>query len=147
MSPFPSLAHVALTVRSLDVSVPWYTQLFDDQPVLDEDTGPFRHVVWMVGGTLVGLHEFPDTDVTTRFSERRAGLDHVAFGVADRSDLERWEKRLDQLGIGHGAIKDAAYGSGLSFPRPRRPAAGVLRTPVLDEPRNGRRSSPGPAPA
>jgi glyoxylase I family protein len=72
----------------------------------------------MVSGTLVGLHQFPDTNVTTPFTERRTGLDHVAFGVADRSELERWERRLDQLGVDHGAIKDAGYGSGLSFRDP-----------------------------
>ena len=118
MSTFPPIAHVALTVRDLAVSVPWYTELFEDEPVLDEDTGPFRHVVWMVGGTMLGLHHFPDADVATPFSERRAGLDHVAFGVADRTELERWEKRLDQLGITHGEIHDAAYGSALSFRDP-----------------------------
>jgi len=115
---FPAIGHVALTVRDLAVSVPWYAALFDSEPVLDEDTGPFRHVVWMVGGTLVGLHEFPDTDTTVEFTERRAGLDHVSFGVADRSELEAWEKRLDQLDIAHGTISDAGYGSGLSFRDP-----------------------------
>jgi glyoxylase I family protein len=118
MSAFPPLAHVALTVRDLEVSVPWYTQLFEDQPVLDEDTGPFRHVVWTLSGTLFGLHQFPDADVATPFSERRAGLDHVAFGVPDRSALQHMEKRLDQLGVRHGGIKDAGYGSGLSFRDP-----------------------------
>jgi glyoxylase I family protein len=118
MSTFPAIGHVALTVRDLNVSVPWYAALFEDEPVLDEDTGPFRHVIWMASGTLFGLHQFPDTDTAVEFSERRAGLDHVAFGVADRSELERWEKRLDQLGVGHGDIKDAGYGSGLSFRDP-----------------------------
>src|SRR3954451_24872865 len=106
MSTFPPIAHVALTVRDLSVSVPWYAELFEQQPVLDEDTGPFRHVIWMVSGTMVGLHQFPDPDVATPFSERRSGLDHVAFGVADRGELELWEKRLDQLGITHGGIND-----------------------------------------
>jgi glyoxylase I family protein len=118
MSAFPALGHVAITVRDLDTSVPWYTTLFDAEPVLDEDTGPFRHVVWMVSGTLVGLHQFPDADVLTPFTERRVGLDHVAFGVADRSELERWEKHLDQLNVSHGGINDAGYGSGLSFRDP-----------------------------
>jgi hypothetical protein len=27
----------------------------------------------MVSGTLVGLHQFPDTDAATPFNERRAG--------------------------------------------------------------------------
>ena len=115
---FPAIGHVALTVRDLEASVPWYAELFDGEPVLDEDTGPFRHVVWLVGGTLFGLHQFPDADTTVVFNERRVGLDHVAFGVSDRAELEVWEKRLDQLAIAHGGIKDAAYGSGLSFRDP-----------------------------
>jgi glyoxylase I family protein len=118
MPAFPPIAHVALTVRDLSVSVPWYAGLFDAGPVLDEDTGPFRHVVWMINGTLLGLHEFPDADTTTAFSERRAGLDHVAFGVASRAELEDWERRLNELGIKHGGIQDAGYGSGLSFRDP-----------------------------
>ena len=73
MSTFPPIAHVALTVRDLSVSVPWYAELLGGQPVLDEDTGPFRHVVWMINGTMLGLHQFPDTDTATPFTERRAG--------------------------------------------------------------------------
>jgi catechol 2,3-dioxygenase-like lactoylglutathione lyase family enzyme len=53
MAEFPSITHVALTVSDLDRSVPWYGTLFGTQPVIDEDTGPFRHVVWLVGQTLV----------------------------------------------------------------------------------------------
>ena len=45
-------------------------------------------------------------------------LDHVAFGVADRNELQRWEKRLDKIGVSHGGVKDAGYGSGLSFRDP-----------------------------
>ena len=118
MSTFPAIGHVALTVRDLEASVPWYAELFEAEPVLDEDTGPFRHVVWLVGGTLFGLHQFPDTATAVVFTERRVGLDHVAFAVSDRAQLEVWEKRLDQLAIAHGEIKDATYGSGLSFRDP-----------------------------
>ncbi|MDP9185068.1 MAG: VOC family protein [Actinomycetota bacterium] len=44
--------------------------------------------------------------------------DHVSFGCADRGELERWATRFDELGIEHGQIKDASYGSGLSFRDP-----------------------------
>ena len=59
MPPFPPLTHVALTVRDLSVSVPWYEALFDAEPVLDEDTDPdFHHTVYLLGnGTLIGLHQ------------------------------------------------------------------------------------------
>ena len=118
MPDFPSLHHIALTVRSLDQSVPWYTSLFGTDPVMDEDTGPFHHVVWLMGGTLFGLHEFHDADPAPDFDERHVGLDHVAFGCADRAELETWQSHLEGLGIAHGGIVDAPYGAGLSFRDP-----------------------------
>ncbi len=117
MPEFPTVTHVALTVSDLARSVPWYEQLFGGKPVLDEDTGPFRHVVWSVGSTLVGLHQFPDGR-SESFDERRIGLDHLAFACANRAELEQWEGHLDGLGIAHGGIVDAGYGSGLSFRDP-----------------------------
>ena len=69
-------------------------------------------------GTLIGLHQHETPAPAGQFSEFRVGLDHVAVGVADRSELEKWTRRLDELGIDHGDIKDATYGSGLSFRDP-----------------------------
>lgn len=117
-STFPGIGHVALTVRSLEVSRPWYQRLIGADPVLDEPTdGGFRHTVFLVGGTLIGLHEHPST-ADEPFSEHHVGLDHVAFGCSSRSDLTAWADRLDDLGIDHGRIVDAPYGSGLSFRDP-----------------------------
>jgi catechol-2,3-dioxygenase len=48
----------------------------------------------------------------------RVGLDHVSFGCESRAELEKWLRRLDELGIERGDIKDAFYGSGLSFGDP-----------------------------
>jgi glyoxylase I family protein len=119
MPQFPAITHVALTVSDLQRSVPWYQRLFGSDPVLDEDTGPFHHVVWLVGnGTLVGIHEHKNPESTDAASELRPGLDHLAFACADRSELEAWKQRLDELGIPNGGIVDASYGSGLSFRDP-----------------------------
>jgi catechol-2,3-dioxygenase len=119
MTDFPGVAHVVITVTDLSQSVPWYQRLIGADPVLDQDTGPFRHVVWQVGDGLLSLHGFhegvPSGDV---FDERRLGLDHIAFGCATRGDLAKWATRLDELGIAHGEIVDADYGSGLSFRDP-----------------------------
>ncbi len=115
MPELPTIAHVTLTVSDLDRSVRWYERLFDVKLDLDESPGPFRRAVWLVGGqTLVGLHQFPDAADTRPFDERRIGLDHLAFACRSRADLEAWEVRLEELGIAHGGIVDAAYGSGLS---------------------------------
>jgi catechol 2,3-dioxygenase-like lactoylglutathione lyase family enzyme len=119
MPTFPAITHVAVTVSDLSVSVPWYTRLIGADPVLDEDTGPFRHVVYLIGNTLFGLHAFPHgLREPGPFHPHRTGLDHVAFGAANRAELEEWQRHLDTLGIKHGEIVDAPYGSGLSFKDP-----------------------------
>ena len=120
MAEFPPLTHVALTVRDLAVSVPWYEALLDAKPVLDEDTDPdMHHTVYLLGnGTLLGLHQHKTPPAAGTFTEHNVGLDHVAFGCANRGELEKWASRLDELGIKHGGIKDASYGSGVSFRDP-----------------------------
>jgi catechol 2,3-dioxygenase-like lactoylglutathione lyase family enzyme len=117
---FPPLAHVALTVRDLAVSVPWYEALLDAKPVLDEDTEPaMHHTVYLIGGgTLIGLHQHKTAAPPDSFSEYRVGLDHVGFGCANRAELEQWAAKLDELGVAHGGIVDAGYGSGVSFRDP-----------------------------
>jgi catechol-2,3-dioxygenase len=118
MPEFPALAHVAVTVTDLDRSRSWYQRLFGADPVLDEDTGQFHHVVWLLGGTLFGIHQHPSPSSTEPFSELRPGLDHVAFGCRNRAELDQWAAQLNSLEIAHGGIIDAAYGSGLSFRDP-----------------------------
>ena len=127
MPELPSIAHVTLTVSDPDRSVPWYERLFDTKLVLDEEPGPFRRAVWIVGGqTLIGLHEFPDLTDTRPFTERRVGLDHLAIACANRSD-----EGCNRLGIVNGGIVDAGYGSGLSFRDPDNIALEILRAAAV----------------
>ena len=118
---FPSLAHVAITVTDLGRSTEWYRALFGSDPVLDEDESisNFHHTVFVLGGEqLFGLHTHPAGQSGTDFSELVTGLDHVAFACADRAELATWAGKLDELGIAHGGVVDAHYGSGLSFRDP-----------------------------
>lgn len=114
------LNHVAVTVRDVDSSAPWYQQIFGSDPVLDEHTDAgFRHVVWAFeDGTLFGIHQHDRALEDGEFTEFRCGLDHVSFGCADRAELESWHDKLNKLGIENGGIVDAHYGSGLSFRDP-----------------------------
>lgn len=70
------------------------------------------------GGLLFGLHPHARTDAGEQFDEHRPGLDHIAFACRDRAELQAWCDRLDELGISHGGIVDAHYGSGVSFRDP-----------------------------
>lgn len=131
MAEFPALNHVALTVNDLSRSTPWYEKLIGAKAVLDEDTGAFHHVVWLLGdGTLLGIHQHSNPSSSEPFDERRPGLDHVGFACVSRSELETWEKKLDELGITHGGIVDASYGSGLSFRNPDNNALEFFAPPA-----------------
>jgi glyoxylase I family protein len=113
---FPSITHIALTVSDLRVSVPWYTELFGSPPVVEQaEAAGFRSAIWLQPS--FGLHQFPDPTRTV-FDEHHTGMDHVAFGCADRDELVRWQTRLDELGITRGAIVDEWYGSALAFRDP-----------------------------
>jgi glyoxylase I family protein len=125
----PAITHVAVTVTDLGASEAWYTKVFGVGPVLDEDTGAFRHIVYQVGNTLFGLHGFPELVSTEPFNERRPGLDHIAFGVASRDELTQWAARLNELGVAYSDIVDASYGSGLSFRDPDNIALELFAPP------------------
>ncbi|HEY6532984.1 MAG TPA: VOC family protein [Acidimicrobiales bacterium] len=126
----PPIQHVAVTVTDLEASEAWYNRVFGVKPVLSEDTGPFRHIVYELGPTLFGIHGFPELTSVEPFDELRPGLDHVSFGVATRDELVMWAERLDQLGVPRGEIKDAPYGSGLSFRDPDNIALELFAPPT-----------------
>jgi glyoxylase I family protein len=130
VSTIPAITHVAVTVTDIAASEAWYTRVLGVEPVLDEDTGPFRHVVYPVGNTLLSLHSFPDLATKEPFNERMPGLDHIAFGCATRQELVEWAARLDALGIRHGDIVDAPYGSGLAFRDPDNIALELFAPPA-----------------
>jgi catechol 2,3-dioxygenase-like lactoylglutathione lyase family enzyme len=115
---FPGLQHVAITVTNLERSTAWYSRLFGADPVLDEDeeSGTFHHTVFVLdGGMLFGLHTHTAGNSGDQADETRTGLDHISFALAGSTELERWR---DRLGIVHGGIKQAHYGSGVSFRDP-----------------------------
>lgn len=131
MPEFPTIAHVTLTVSDLARTVPWYERLFEAEFVWDDTPGPFRRVVWLVEGkTLVGFHQFLEPADKLSFSERRLGLDHLAFACRDRGEVEHWKVRLDELGIANGGVVDAGYGSALSFRDPDNIALEFFASPA-----------------
>lgn len=108
--PTTGLHHFSPTVSDVERSARWYARVFglDRLPGTaphhgDEDGG---HAVLLVDrstGLLIGLHHH-EGHHGGRFDERRTGLDHLAWGVAERSDLDRWVDWLDGLGVAHSGV-------------------------------------------
>jgi glyoxylase I family protein len=53
-----------------------------------------------------------------RFDEDRTGLDHVAFRVGSKAELETAAEHLDEIGIAHEPIKDIGPAFILEFRDP-----------------------------
>jgi glyoxylase I family protein len=102
---------VILTVSSAHRSAEWYCNLLGMQ-----ETGRYVHPDGRVG--LVCLTE-PRSRLQLclvdhghdpgKFSEFRAGLDHLEFMVAERSDLDTWACRLDELEISNSGVREPSY--------------------------------------
>lgn len=89
--PVPALNHVAITVRNIGISGPWYRDLLGSDPTVDEHTDSgFHHHVWIFNdGNAFGIHQHDSEAAHEEFSELRVGLDHVGFGCANRAELGR----------------------------------------------------------
>ncbi len=118
MPSFTGIDHVALTVSNLAVSVPFYSRLWDVEPVATMDDGPFsRQIFALPGGITLGLTQH-DHGSGAPFEAKTPGLDHLGFKVENRAELEAWAHLLDTQDIGHSGLVDASYGTALSFKDP-----------------------------
>jgi catechol 2,3-dioxygenase-like lactoylglutathione lyase family enzyme len=104
-------AHFSPTVSDVEASAAWYERVFGMNRVPvpfphygDEESGYAVLLMDPRSGIAIGLHHHEANPGQT-FHESRTGLDHIAFGVAERADLDTWATWLDELGIKHsGAI-------------------------------------------
>jgi glyoxylase I family protein len=104
--------HVAFTVQDVEASAAWYQDLFGMQVVMqtDDETVRLRVLVHPECGWVIGLREYP-AHADGTFSEFRTGLDHIAFTVPSRDDLEAWQGLLAEKGVTFSPIADSPLGA------------------------------------
>jgi catechol-2,3-dioxygenase len=111
--------HVALTVSNLSVSGPWYRDLFGGQVVFEGNDGVSDVTIFALpGNQLVGLRQHAGTRSGDVFVYDRIGLDHLAFHVTTREELEDWQRKLDDKGVAHSGIQESSFGHHLNFKDP-----------------------------
>ncbi len=102
--------HLGLTVRDVEASTTWYEEVlgFERTGEFEASDGARRKVFLRHDGLRIRLgltqHRHGSQDP---FDETRTGLDHLAFSVADRDELEAWAKQLSDADVIHSAIAAA----------------------------------------
>jgi glyoxylase I family protein len=102
--------HLGLTVRDVDASAAWYVEVLGFRRVgeFESPDGTRRKVFLRHIGLRARLgltqHRPGGQDV---FDETRVGLDHLAFAVADRAELDAWAVRLAAAAVSHSAVAPA----------------------------------------
>ena len=102
---------VILTVNDAARSAAWYRDLLGI-PETGRYVEPDGHVALVqLGEARSGLQLclVDHGEAAGTFNEFRAGLDHLEFLVSQRSDLDSWASRLDELGVHHSGVKQPSH--------------------------------------
>lgn len=121
MTVAKGLHHVALSVSDLDASIAWYRDVLGLEEVLRERSEPRRAAVLRFPGSqmAVGLVQHATgAGAAERFDAARTGLDHLAFSVAGRDELDAWARTLSEHGIDHSGVIAVVVGAILNFKDP-----------------------------
>jgi glyoxylase I family protein len=113
------LHHLTLTVRDLEASIEWYAAVLGMAVAARAQVnGLDKALLTREDSVAISFVAHGDSAIEGRFDEHRVGLDHVAFAVTDRAELERWVAHLDALGIHHGPVTQATTGWLVTFRDP-----------------------------
>jgi glyoxylase I family protein len=108
--------HVAFTVRDADRSAQWYQDLLGMKVVLqgDDEIVRYRVLAHPESGLILGVRQYCGREENT-FDEFRTGLDHLAFAVSSRAQLEDWQDQLRAAAVPFTPIAETPIGSVVVF--------------------------------
>ncbi len=132
MPELEGFSHINLTVSDRERAAAWWHDVMGFTVVSrwrgdTFDVSTLMHPSGLV--VSVVAHDAPEGGV---FDERRIGLDHLAFQVADRDELQRWVAHLDANGVAHTGIADMSYGPTLVFRDPDNIQLELFVTPLAE---------------
>jgi catechol 2,3-dioxygenase-like lactoylglutathione lyase family enzyme len=102
--------HITLNVQDVERSQQWYREVLGFTRLTGFATDSFDRVILFhpESGVTLGINRHASPEADEPFDERRAGLDHLAFDVADRDALDGWVAHFDAHNVPHSEVKRAA---------------------------------------
>lgn len=106
MPTITGIHHVSLTVTDLARSVAWYTDVLGFAVDADVEGDTFRRTrLRHPDAPLVLTLTRHSAGTSEPFAETRPGLDHLALQAPGLTDVEEWQRHLDERGVAHSPIK------------------------------------------
>ena len=132
MPELKGFSHVDLTVSDRERAAAWWQEVMGFT-VVSRWRGDSFDVITLMhpSGLVVSVmtHDVPESGA---FDERRIGLDHLAFQVADRDELQRWVAHLEAKGVTQSGIAEMSYGPTLVFRDPDNIQLELFVTPLAE---------------
>jgi glyoxylase I family protein len=110
VSEIVGIHHLGLTVSDVARSARWYEDVLGFETVgeLGDAASERRKIFLRHAGLDARLGLVEHRKASKRpFDETETGLDHLAFAVRSRDDLDRWARRLEALGVPFSPIADS----------------------------------------
>jgi glyoxylase I family protein len=119
MPTFSRVSHVSFSVSDAQASAQWWTALLGLIEI-DRAAGNGWWGILLLHPDTRTIIEFQqhDTHRGESFDPRRTGLDHMAFKVDSRRELDQWLRHFQRLGVVHTPIAEREYGAVLTFKDP-----------------------------
>lgn len=91
------IAHIALTVTRMPVSVDFYEKLLSFMEFRCVHRS--ERMTYFIGGrTAIALQTSDSAETTGRFAQARVGLHHLCFRAYSREDVDRFHRHLLSMG-------------------------------------------------
>jgi catechol-2,3-dioxygenase len=117
MPALDAFSHVSLTVTDPERSADFYNRVLGTKTVFSTGRHPDTLIIVARDAMMIALRNHPGAN-DKRFDPTRIGLDHVAFVVPSRTELEAWHTSLTAVGVVCSAIEASPLGFHLNLKDP-----------------------------
>lgn len=118
MPRLQGFSHVSLSVRDREKSAAFYAEVFGFDAFQRLAEERFDEIVMLHPTGMVLCLQQHRTNAGEPADATRTGVDHVAFRVDTRAELDEWAQHLAALGVPHSPVAERDYGAVLCLRDP-----------------------------